>query len=243
LVLIYEIPDKIKEKKRGDDNYNHKVVDANRDVDKNWFAIKTREVVMNNSADKEKKRFERQAIKRYYGESGMIDLLIGIASLILSIGMYYDFTYIAVLDIMIIAILNRYLRKKMILPRLGQVEFKYLNKKKLQKHLGNLILIPVVPIILVLIFVPEPLCHLLSLILMFILLIGQAVYRILIYKVYRMFIYLFVFVITFSIMLIMDQVELFVWGGLIMSIMGIAIGLKLVLRFLERNPVLENVDE
>ena len=198
---------------------------------------------MNNKVDTERKRFEGQAIKRYYGDSGIIDLLIGIASLIVSLGMYYEFTYIVVVAILIIALLSKYLHKKMIYPRLGQVEFKYLNKKKIQKQLGNLILITVLPIIPILIFFPEPQRHLFSLIAMFILLIGQALYRILIYKIYRLFLYLFVFTISFYFTLIMQQVEIFVWGGVIISVIGIGIGLPMTFNFLKRNPVLENVDE
>jgi plastocyanin domain-containing protein len=41
----------------------------------------------------------------------------------------------------------------------------------------------------------------------------------------------------------MQQIEIAVWGGLIMSIIGMSIGLPLTLSFLKHNPVIEGDDE
>lgn len=189
------------------------------------------------------KKFEEKAIRRYYGESGIIDLLIGIASLIISVGIYFEFQYIVVFAFPIIALLSRYFRKKLIFPRLGQVEFKSLNQKKLQKELGNLILIPIIPFILILIFVPEPQGHMYAFSILLIMLIGQALYRILNYKLSRMFIYFFVFMISISLLLITQQYEYLIGGGLLISIVGMGLGLPLTLRFLKRYPILEGDEE
>ncbi|MCF7920658.1 MAG: hypothetical protein K9N06_12165 [Candidatus Cloacimonetes bacterium] len=198
---------------------------------------------MNDKVDAETKRFERQAIKRYYGESGIIDLLIGVASLILSIGIYYEFQYIAIPDILIITYLNRYLRKKLLFPRLGQVEFKHLNKKKVKNQEANVLLTGALLIILIIIFFPEPERYWFASSLMLITLISLAIYKILIYKVYRFFIYFFLFIISIYLLLITKQYDIFVCGGLIISAIGISIGLPMILRFLSRYPALEDRDE
>ena len=38
-------------------------------------------------------KFEEAAIKRYYGDSGVVDLLIGVVALIVSLGVYFKISY------------------------------------------------------------------------------------------------------------------------------------------------------
>jgi len=194
--------------------------------------------------------FARQTIKRYYGESGVIDLIIGIISVLFSLGNYFELTYTVPILIVIMYGLSKYLRKVIVQPRFGFAEFSILksNKRKRNKRI----------FILIISFLIFSLYYILSrsdmiadkentpmYLLCFIALItiGLAAYRIMVFHTYRLFIYCAVLLIIFVLGIIVKLPHTLFWGGLAMGILGIAIGLPIIFSFIKRYPVLDNEDE
>jgi hypothetical protein len=201
------------------------------------------------------KKFEEKAIKRYYGESGIIDLLIGIVSLLVSLGVYYDITFMGVIFILVIMGLSRHLRKTVIIPRLGYAEFTLLNSQKVKRSLRIIVLAIILFVLAVtriahfllssrydpLVLVPQTRIFIMMAILLFV--IGLAVSRIIILKLYHLFIYCTLFLIIGIIGIVMQIPHTLFWGGLVISFLGIALGLPKILSFLKRYPIIEDKDE
>ncbi|MDP8220742.1 MAG: hypothetical protein P9X26_05320 [Candidatus Stygibacter frigidus] len=196
------------------------------------------------------KIFASQTIKRYYGESGVIDLLIGIIALLFSLGNYYELTFTVPILIVIMFGLNRYLRKIIIQPRLGFAEFSILktNKRKRNKRIFILILAILIFSLYYILSHSEMIAvkdntsmYLLCLIAL--ITIGFAAYRIMVFHTYRLFIYCAVMLIIFVLGLVVKLNHTLFWGGLVMGFLGIIIGLPLIFRFIKRYPVLDKEDE
>ncbi|MCF7920657.1 MAG: hypothetical protein K9N06_12160 [Candidatus Cloacimonetes bacterium] len=196
------------------------------------------------------KELEKKVIKRYYGESGLVDLLIGIVSILVFLGIYYKVTYFGAIAVLGILLLSKHLRKAIILPRLGFAEFNLLNSQKAKLRL-TLILSAFTAIGIVYFFLAsrmgaamaEQHNRVLILMTIWVMVIGLAVYKIVIMRIYHLFIYCFAMLAIAIRGIILELPDTLLWGSLFMCLLGITIGLPKVLSFMKRYPILENDDE
>ncbi len=196
------------------------------------------------------KKFEEQAIKRYYGESGIVDLIIGIISLFVSLAIYYKITFFGAIIVIMIFGLNRLLRKLILFPRLGYAEFIQLKAKKRKQRL---IIFFLILLILGLLadfsfglqtghFSYFSISNMIILAAM-LLVIGLIIYRILFFKIYHLFIYCITLLVISALGLILRMPNTLFWGGLVMCFLGLMIGLLKTVSFMKRYPVLVENDE
>lgn len=204
---------------------------------------------MKDPAQAEISKFENLAIKRYYGDSGIVDLVICLAALSISLMVYFGYLFLLVVYFLVLfgfGLAHNLLVK----PRLGYAEFHKLHSKKNQLAFGiyTFIFMIMGGLLYLLLhkFFPYPekkIADIMAWIPHITFWFGVSVLGIIRYRIFHLLIYLLALLILIILGFWIKLSHMLLWGGILISCIALVTGFAKLMIFMKHYPILKVENE